>query len=52
MIPVEIGPRREGDEVATVADTARIKAELGFVPQHSSLENIIQTSWAAYQQSK
>lgn len=44
MIPMEIGPRRAGDPVVSTADCTKIKTELGFVPQHSSLENIFLTS--------
>lgn len=45
MIPMEIGPRRAGDAMSTVADASLIKQELGFVPENSSLENIIKSSW-------
>lgn len=47
MIPMEIGPRRPGDAIITVADTARIKSELNFKTEHSSLENIFSSYWAS-----
>lgn len=43
--PVIIKNRREGDVVETVADTSKIKRELGFVPKYSHLETIIRTAW-------
>lgn len=43
--PVVAKPRREGDVAETVADTSRIKAELGFSPKYSDLETIIKTAW-------
>ena len=45
MIPIEVGPRRAGDAAITVADTTKIQRELGFKPQYSTLEHIIDTSW-------
>lgn len=43
--PVVVKSRREGDVAETVADTSKIKAELGFSPKHSDLETIIKTAW-------
>jgi UDP-glucose 4-epimerase len=45
IIPMEVGPRREGDAPETVADNAKLLHNLGYKPSHSSLENIMQTSW-------
>jgi len=45
-VPVEYGPRREGDAPALVADPTYVRQLLGWVPQHSSLEEIIKTAWA------
>ena len=47
MIPMEIGPRRPGDDAQTVADCAKIAKELGFKAEHSSLEEIIANSWTS-----
>jgi UDP-glucose 4-epimerase len=45
MVPMEIGPRRAGDAASTVADNAKIKADLGFEPKYSTIETIIKTTW-------
>ena len=44
-VPVEYGPRREGDAPALVADARRALELLGWKPQHSSLETIVGTAW-------
>jgi UDP-glucose-4-epimerase GalE len=44
-VPYDVGPRREGDLTQLFANAARAEEILGFTPQHSSLENIIQTAW-------
>lgn len=41
----EIAARREGDPAILVASSDRIKEELGWKPQYSSLEKIIETAW-------
>ncbi len=52
MIPTEVGPRRPGDAPITVADTTKIQKELKFRPEHSTLENIIATSWQMAKKSE
>ncbi len=44
-IPVEYVPRRAGDLPVLVADSTRIKQELGWEPEYDNLELIIQTAW-------
>lgn len=44
-VPYDVGPRREGDLTQLYADAANAKKVIGFVPQHSDLENIIKTAW-------
>ena len=44
-IPVRLEPRRPGDPARLVADAGRAKQELGWVPQHSNLEKIIESAW-------
>ena len=44
-VPVEYGPRRQGDAPALVADARRIHEELGWRPQHSTLDAIVGTAW-------
>ena len=43
--PVVIKERRAGDVAETVAETSKIKSELGFVPKYSDLETIVKTAW-------
>ncbi|MBM0206971.1 UDP-glucose 4-epimerase GalE [Micromonospora sp. STR1s_5] len=39
--PVKLSPRRAGDPAAIVAKADRIRAELGWVPQHDDLDGIV-----------
>jgi UDP-glucose 4-epimerase len=43
--PVREVVRREGDPPALVADSSRIRKELGWKPEHDDLEYIIKTAW-------
>lgn len=43
--PVAIKEKRPGDVMETVADSTKIKTELGFEPKYSDLETIISTAW-------
>lgn len=45
-IPVEIGPRREGDPPVLVADSTLARTKLGWQPQHAALEAIVGHAWA------
>ena len=45
-IPSEVVARRAGDPAQLVADGARAKELLGWVPKRSSLERILQDAWA------
>ena len=47
-IPAEIGPRRPGDPAELVASPAEAERVLGWKAAHSSTENLLETSWAAY----
>ncbi|MFC4455043.1 UDP-glucose 4-epimerase GalE [Deinococcus sonorensis] len=42
----ELAPRRAGDPPSLVADSHRIQQDLGWVPQYTDLDRIIQTAWA------
>ncbi len=42
---VEEAPRREGDPPSLVADSSKIRRQLGWQPQHDDLEFIVQTAW-------
>jgi len=44
-IPVQMGDRRPGDLPRLVADSLKIKQELGWEPEYDDLEKIVQTAW-------
>jgi UDP-glucose 4-epimerase len=44
-IPVEIAARRAGDLAVLVADSAKIKREMGWLPEYDNLQRIIETAW-------
>jgi UDP-glucose-4-epimerase GalE len=44
-VPYVIGPRREGDSPALVADSAKLRDRLGWRPRYTSLEEIVATAW-------
>ncbi len=44
-IPVKYGARRAGDLAVLIADSSRIKTELGWSPEFAQLAQIIQTAW-------
>ncbi len=44
-VPFVSAARRPGDPVALYASSARIRAELGWVPQRVSLETIVADAW-------
>lgn len=48
-IPAVIAPRRPGDPAVLVATADRAKRELGWKPQFSSLETIVETAWRWHQ---
>ncbi len=50
-IPYEFAPRRAGDAATLTASTRKANDILGWFPSHSSLENIILSTWKAYTQS-
>jgi len=45
-IPVEPGPRREGDPPILVASAERARASLGWRPVHGTLADMIGSAWA------
>lgn len=51
-VPYVIGPRREGDPPALVADSTRLRSELGWAPRHSDLKTIMSTAWAWAQRTR
>ena len=44
-IKLKIADRRNGDAGILVADSTKIKKELGFSPKYSDLEKIVKTAW-------
>lgn len=46
-LPIESidAPRRAGDPAVLIASSARAKDELGWVPQHTDLDDIVSASW-------
>jgi len=48
-LPLHCLPRRPGDPAALVADPAKVRSCLGWVPEHSSLKEIVETAWAWHQ---
>jgi UDP-glucose 4-epimerase len=45
-IPLKEGERRAGDPAVLCASPKRLMSELGWKPQHSDLDHIIETAWA------
>jgi len=45
-VPVIVGDKREGDPVSLVASPERARAELGWEPQYTSLEQMVGHAWA------
>jgi UDP-glucose 4-epimerase len=50
-VPVEVGPRRAGDPAQLVASSDRIRADLGWQPQHRDLTGIVRDAWDVAQRS-
>lgn len=48
-IPVKTGPRRAGDLARLVADSTKIKTELGWTPHYGDLKSIVETAWKWHQ---
>ncbi len=44
-IPVEIGPRRPGDPAVLVASSEAIRRDLGWSPQHTRIDSIVESAW-------
>ncbi len=45
-IPYETGARPEGDPAVLVASSEKARRELGWRPEYTQLESIIETAWA------
>lgn len=44
-VPTTFGPRRAGDLARLVADSTKIKEELGWTPKYADLRQIVETAW-------
>jgi UDP-glucose 4-epimerase len=44
-VPYVIGPRREGDPPALVADSGKLQRTLGWKPRHADLRGIVANAW-------
>jgi UDP-glucose 4-epimerase len=44
-IPTDVAPRREGDVARLVADSSRIRRELGWTPRIPELDRILESAW-------
>lgn len=44
-VPAEVAPRRAGDPATLVADSARIREELGWEPKYPDLRSIVESAW-------
>jgi len=44
-VPYTIGPRREGDPPALVADSTKLQRTLGWRPRYTSLRDVVATAW-------
>ena len=44
-VPRTVGPRREGDPVGLVADSSRLRSELGWSPRYVDFDQIVETAW-------
>jgi UDP-glucose 4-epimerase len=45
-VPFVVGPRREGDPPALVADSTKLQRALGWKPKYIELRDIVATAWA------
>jgi UDP-glucose-4-epimerase GalE len=44
-VPYTMGPRREGDPPALVANSDKLQRKLGWKPKHSDLRTIVRDAW-------
>lgn len=48
-IPAETAPRRAGDPAVLIADSSKIRRELGWQPGYEAIDAIIRTAWVWHQ---
>ena len=49
-IPIQVGPRRDGDPAVLIASSEVIKKEMGWSPQYQGLETIVRSAWTWLQE--
>ena len=50
-VPRIMGPRRDGDSPALVANSGKLKQSLGWKPKYDDLRRIVETAWRFDQKS-
>jgi UDP-glucose 4-epimerase len=48
-IPTEVVPRRAGDPAVLIADSSRIRQQLGWSPQFDDLQTMVKSAWTWFQ---
>ena len=48
-IPFEMSARRPGDPAKLIANADKAHSELGWVPEYSDVETIVETAWKWHQ---
>jgi UDP-glucose 4-epimerase len=51
VVPRTMGPRRDGDSPALVANSEKLKQSLGWKPRYDDLRRIVETAWRFDQKS-
>lgn len=44
-VPYKLGAKRAGDPPALYADSGKAQRELGWTPQHTNIDSIVETAW-------
>jgi UDP-glucose-4-epimerase GalE len=50
-VPFQLGPRREGDPPRLVADSTKLRNELGWKPERADLQRIVSDAWVFAQKT-
>ncbi len=51
-VPYKIAPRREGDSPSLVANSERLKSQLGWIPHRSDLHQIVRDAWNFFKENR
>jgi UDP-glucose 4-epimerase len=44
-VPYEVGPQRAGDPAILVADSTRLQQTLGWKPDYTTLDSMVESAW-------